>query len=83
MIELSDEDKKEAKLKAFELFLTCMNSGPCNDCPFFSDQLNSLYGPCYIGCPNSWPLFDPYTKEGAANRKMVLNFLSRMESKND
>lgn len=73
MINLSDEEKKEAKLKAFELLLTCLSSGPCNNCVFYDPSID--IDPCSIGCPNSWPLFDNETSIGAANRKLVLDFL--------
>ena len=74
---LTEEDKQEARLKAFELFLTCMTSGPCNECVFFDSNVIAGHGPCSIGCPNSWPLFDPLAEEGLKNRELVLNFLSR------
>lgn len=77
MINLSDEEKKEAKLKAFELFLTCLSSGPCNNCVFYDPSID--IDPCSIGCPNSWPLFDNETSIGAANRKLVLDFLHKKE----
>ena len=39
MIEFSNEDNKEAMIKAFELFGLCMAAGPCNDCVFFDRSL--------------------------------------------
>ena len=51
MIEFSNEDNKEAMIKAFELFGLCMAEGPCNDCVFFDRSLPG--DPCSIGCPNS------------------------------
>lgn len=73
MIEFSNEDNKEAMIKAFELFGLCMAAGPCNDCVFFDRSLPG--DPCSIGCPNSWPLFDSSTDYGAKNRTFVLNAL--------
>lgn len=73
MIEFSNEDNKEAMIKAFELFGLCMAKGPCNDCVFFDRSLPG--DPCSIGCPNSWPLFDSSTDYGAKNRTFVLNAL--------
>lgn len=73
MIEFSNEDNKEAMIKAFELFGLCMAEGPCNDCVFFDRSLP--VDPCSIGCPNSWPLFDTSTDYGAKNRTFVLNAL--------
>ena len=73
MIEFSNEDNKEAMIKAFELFGLCMAAGPCNDCVFFDGSLPE--DPCSIGCPNSWPLFDTSTDHGAKNRTFVLNAL--------
>ena len=73
MIEFSNEDNKEAMIKAFELFGLCMAAGPCNDCVFFDRSLP--VDPCSIGCPNSWPLFDSSTDQGAKNRTFVLNTL--------
>ena len=74
MIEFSNEDNKEAMIKAFELFGLCMAEGPCNDCVFFDRSLPG--DPCSIGCPNSWPLFDSSTDQGAKNRTVVLNALT-------
>lgn len=34
MTTFTDEDSKEAMLKAFELFGLCMTAGPCNNCVF-------------------------------------------------
>ena len=73
MIEFSNEDNKEAMIKAFELFGLCMAAGPCNDCVFFDRSLPG--DPCSIGCPNRWPLFDSSTDHGAKNRTFVLNAL--------
>ena len=73
MIEFSNEDNKEAMIKAFELFGLCMAAGPCNDCVFFDRSLPG--DPCSIGCPNSWPLFDSSTDYGAKNRTFILNAL--------
>lgn len=78
MIKLSDEDKREAELKAFELFLVCLSAGPCNNCVFYDSNID--INPCSIGCPNSWPLFDNGTSIGARNRKIVLDFLHKVES---
>ena len=36
MSKFTDEDNKEAALKAFELFAMCMAAGPCNNCTFFN-----------------------------------------------
>ena len=77
MIKFSIEDNKEAMLKAFELFSLCLASGPCNNCVFFDKHLPE--DPCSIGCPNSWPLFDTSTKNGAKNRNLVLDALRRKE----
>ena len=81
MIKLSNEDKKEAEIKAFELLALCLASGPCNNCVFFDQDLleDQPFGPCAIGCPNSWPLFDPSTIIGNNNRKIVLDILHRKE----
>ena len=79
MIKISNEDNKEAMLKAFELFGLCMAAGPCNNCAFYDSGLSE--GPCSIGCPNSWPLFDASTKDGTKNRKLVLDILRRMEKR--
>ena len=79
MIKISSEDNKEAMLKAFELFGLCMAAGPCNNCAFFDSGLSE--NPCSIGCPNSWPLFDTSTKDGAKNRKLVLDILRKKEAK--
>ena len=78
MIEFSNEDNKEAMIKAFELFGLCMTAGPCNNCIFFDTNLPEE--PCSIGCPNSWPLFDTSTKNGTKNRNLVLNVLRRKEN---
>ena len=72
---LTEEDKQEARLKAFELFGLCMAAGPCNNCAFFDRSLPE--DPCSIGCPNSWPLFDSLSEEGLNNRELVLKILSR------
>ena len=77
MIKISSEDNKEAMLEAFELFGLCMAAGPCNNCAFFDSGLSE--DPCSIGCPNSWPLFDTSTENGAKNRKLVLDVLRRKE----
>ena len=79
MIKFSSEDDEEAMLKAFELFGLCMAAGPCNNCIFFASGLQE--DPCSIGCPNSWPLFDNSTENGAKNRKVVLDILRRKEKK--
>ena len=79
MIKISNEDNKEAMLKAFELFGLCMAAGPCNNCAFYDSGLSE--DPCSIGCPNIWPLFDTSTKDGAKNRKLVLDILRRMEER--
>ena len=79
MIKISNEDNKEAILKAFELFGLCMAAGPCNNCAFFDSGLSE--NPCSIGCPNSWPLFDTSTKDGAKNRKLVLDILRKKEER--
>ena len=78
----SSEDNKEAMLKAFELFGLCMTAGPCNNCVFF-DSSSLPEEPCFIGCPNSWPLFDTSTKNGAKNRNLVLDALRSKEYKNE
>lgn len=83
MPELTDEDNKEAMLKAFELFYLCLSYGPCNDCIFFDRYLPEDQHPCLIGCPNSWPLFDTEFKNGLKNRKVVLDILRKKEEKND
>ena len=80
MIKFSSEDNKEAMLKAFELFSLCMEAGPCNNCVFFDVSLPE-YPCCSIGCPNSWPLFDPNTTEGLNNRNLVLDILRKKEAK--
>ena len=77
MIKFTDEDNKEAMLKAFELFVLCMAAGPCNNCIFFDGGLQE--DPCSIGRPNSWPLFDNSTENGAKNRNLVLDILRRKE----
>ena len=79
MIKISNEDNKEAMLKAFELFGLCMAAGPCNNCAFYDSGLSE--DPCSIGCPNSWSLFDTSAKDGAKNRKLVLDILRRMEER--
>ena len=79
MIKISSEDNKEAMLKAFELFGLCMAAGPCNNCVFFDSGLSE--DPCYIGCHNGWPLFDTSTKDGAKNRKLVLDILRKKEER--
>lgn len=81
MIKLTEEDNKEAMLKAFELFCLCMAAGPCNNCVFFDRSLPE--DPCSIGCPNSWPLFDASTKDGTKNRNLVLDVLRRKENENE
>ena len=81
MITFTDEDDRDAILKAFELFALCMAAGPCNNCIFFDSSLPE--DPCTIGCPNSWHLFDTSTKNGAKNRKLVLDALIRKEDEND
>lgn len=81
MIKFSSEDNKEAMLKAFELFGLCMAAGPCNNCIFFGS--GSIGDCCDIGCPNNWPLFSTSTENGAKNRNLVLDALSRKEEKND
>ena len=73
MIKFTDEDNKEAMLKAFELFCLCMAAGPCNNCAFFDSGLSE--DPCSIGCPNSWPLFDNSTENGTKNINLVLDTL--------
>ena len=77
MTAFTDEDNEEAMLKAFELFAMCMAACPCNNCAFFDRSLAE--DPCSIGCPNSWPLFDTSTENGAKNRKVVLDVLRRKE----
>lgn len=79
MIKFTDEDNKEAMLKAFELFGLCMAAGPCNNCVFFDRSLPE--DPCSIGCPNSWPLFDTRFENSCENRKIVLDVLRRKETK--
>ena len=74
-MKFTDEDNKEAMLKAFELFSLCLSAGPCNNCVFF--DRNAKEEPCSIGCPNSWPLFDNYFKDGAHNRNVVLDILDK------
>ena len=81
MIKFTDEDNKEAMLKAFELFCLCMAAGPCNNCVFFDSGLPE--DPCTIGCPNSWPLFDTSTENGTKNRKVVLKIINKKEEQND
>lgn len=80
MIKFSSEDNKEAMLQAFELFCLCIAAGPCNNCVFFDRSLPEDH--CTIRCPNSWPLFDTSTKDGAKNRKLVLDVLRRKEEQN-
>lgn len=77
MIKFTDEDNKEAMLKAFELFGLCMAAGPCNNCVFFDRSLPE--DPCSIGCPNSWPLFDTRYENDRKNRGLVLDILRRRE----
>ena len=77
MIEFSNEDNKEAMIKAFELFGLCMATGPCNDCIFFDRSLPG--DPCSIGCPNSWPLFDTRYENGRKNRYLVLKIINKRE----
>ena len=79
MTTFTNEDIKEAMLKAFELFAMCMESGPCNNCVFFDGSLQE--DPCSIGCPNYWPLFDTGSENGRKNRDIVLNILRRKENK--
>ena len=76
----TDEDNKEAMLKAFELFGLCMAAGPCNNCIFFNSS-SLPEDPCAIGCPNSWPLFDTSTENGTKNRNLVLDALRRKEER--
>lgn len=75
----TSEDNKEAMIKAFELFSYCMAAGPCDNCIFFNRNLSE--DPCTIGCPNLWSLFDPNTKEGSKNRKLILDILDRKEKR--
>ena len=77
MTEFTDEDNKEAMLKAFELFAPFIEAVPCNNCLFFHKHLPE--DPCSIGCPNSWPLFNTDTKTGYKNRRLVLDVLRRKE----
>ena len=77
MITFTDEDNKEAMLKAFELFGLCMAAGPCNNCIFFDSGLPE--DPCSIDCPNNWPLFDTRYENGRKNRDLVLDILRRKE----
>ena len=79
MTTFTDEDNKEAMLKAFELFGLCMAAGPCNNCIFFDSSLPE--DSCSIGCPNSWPLFDTSRENGTKNRKVVLDILRRKAEK--
>lgn len=79
MTTFTDEDNKEAMLKAFELFGLCMAAGPCNNCAFFDGSLPE--DPCSIGCPNNWPLFDTSTENGVKNRKVVLKIINKKEKK--
>ena len=76
----TSEDNKEAMTKAFELFSYCMAAGPCNNCAF--SDWNTPGIECKIGWPNNWSLFDPNTKEGSKNRKLILDILDRKEKKN-
>ena len=39
MVKFSNEDNKEAMLKAFELFGFCMAAGACNNCIFYHKNL--------------------------------------------
>ena len=80
MIKFSSEDNEEAMLKAFELFGLCMAAGPCNNCIFFNSS-SLPEDSCSIGCPNIWPLFDTFTKDGAKNRNLVLDALRKKEEK--
>lgn len=77
MTTFTDEDNKEAILKAFELFGLCMSAGPCNNCPFFDVSLPE--DPCSIGCPNSWTLFDTRYENGRKNRDIVLKIINKRE----
>ena len=77
MINFTDDDNKEAMLNAFALFGFCLESGPCNNCAFYDESLPE--GPCSIGCPNSWPLFDTLFEKGYTNRKIVLDILRNKE----
>ena len=79
MIKFSSEDNKEAMIQAFELFGLCIAAGPCNNCVFFDRSLPEEH--CSIGCPNSWPLFDTFTKDGVKNRNLVLDALRRTEER--
>ena len=81
MIKFSNEDNKEAILKAFELFSMCMAAGPYNHCVFFDFDLPE--DKCLIGYPNNWSLFDTSTKDGAKNRNLVLHALRRKEESDD
>ena len=78
-IPFTDEDNKEVMLKAFELFGLRMAAGPCNNCIFFDRNLPE--DPCFIGCPNNWPLFNISTKNGTKNRNLVLDALRRKEER--
>lgn len=78
MTTFTDEDNKEAMLKAFELFGLCIAAGHCNNCVFFDRSLPE--DPCSIGCPNSWPLFDTCSENGRKNREIVLDILRRKEN---
>ena len=79
MIKFSSEDNKEAMIQAFELFGLCIAAGPCNNCVFFDRSLPEEH--CSIGGPNSWPLFDTFTKDGVKNRNLVLDALRRTEER--
>lgn len=79
MTTFTNEDNKEAMLKAFELFAYCMASGPCNNCAFFDRGTPGVE--CKIGWPNGWSLFSTATENGSKNRKLVLEALERKEKK--
>ena len=79
MSKFTDEDNKEAALKAFELFAMCRAAGPCNNCVFFDWNYDEVK--CSIGHPNSWSLFDPSTTNGLSNRNFVINSLHSKENK--
>ena len=78
MVKFSNEDNKEAMLKAFELFGFCMAAGACNNCIFYHKNLPGFN--CSIGYPNSWDLFDSYTSVGEKNRNSVLKAVERKEN---
>ena len=81
MTKFTDEDNKEAMLKAFELFGLCMESGPCNNCVFFDRSLPE--NPCSIGCPNSWSLFDTSTENGTKNRKVIFKLINKRRKRSE